>query len=198
MLTGVAHLEGLRQQDTGSVDMAPPALSITGALTQEKLVSALHAVAGAHWCGGQVQIKGSSHTWEMALYTSDGVTLIAYDNAGHYTDPERIRLDRETKRIAEGRGHLLLRFPYWLQLDTLTLHHFFGLNAEVVPAVPHGFGATSVLPVDFCEDGLRRFIRELQALPRPVGDAVARSLKERAETCGIHQVLPPHLHYLAE
>ena len=186
------------QQRKDPVSMKPAIPWIEGALTQEKLASALRVLAGATWCGGQVQIKGTSRTWEMALYTSVGVTLIAYDDARHYTDPERMRFDRETTRIAERRGHPFVRFPYWVQLDTLTLHHFFGLDAEIVSAVPHGFGTASGLPVDFCEDGLRRFIRELQALPRAVGDTVVQSLRDRAAALGIHRVLPTRLRYLAE
>ncbi|MBM3262368.1 MAG: hypothetical protein FJY97_02945 [candidate division Zixibacteria bacterium] len=178
--------------------MNAPTVLIDGSLTRERLACALRAAAGERWCGETVQIKGPTRSRDMALYTTEGIVFIEYDDAIHYTDPFRIRIDREQDRIAEKHGHRIIRFPYWLQLDTQTFRRFFELTATVTQEIPHGFSPNAVFPAAFCEAGLKRFIRELQGLPRPTGDAVARSLRMRVAEYGLARVLPESLWHVAE
>lgn len=173
-------------------------ITITGALNQDKLADTLSKVAGKHWCGKEVQLRGTPRTWDMAFYTDEGITLVEYDGGHHYCNPMRSRIDRAKDRLAERHNYQIIHFPYWLQLDTFTLSHFFHLDAEIKKGIPHGFITTRVFPADFCESGLKRFLRELHELPRPVGDAVARSLRDRTEEYGVDRVLPEELRYFAD
>jgi hypothetical protein len=84
----------------------------------------------------------------------------------------------------------VVRFPYWIQLDNLTLKHYFGLEAEIEQSFPHGFITTKLFPASFCELGIERFRAELLPLPASVRDAVISSLRQRVAEHGLHYVLP--------
>ena len=58
----------------------------------------------------------------------------------------------------------VVRVPYWVQLDRTTLGHYFGLSAEIEQRFPHGFITTKLFPASYCELGVERFRRELEAL----------------------------------
>ena len=53
--------------------------------------------------------------------------------------------------------------PYWIQLDTATLAHFFSLDVKIEQSFPHGFITTKLFPASFCELGIERFRAELQS-----------------------------------
>ncbi|HQP37119.1 MAG TPA: hypothetical protein PLI95_18165 [Polyangiaceae bacterium] len=80
--------------------------------------------------------------------------------------------------------------PYWVQLDTVMLQHWFGIDAVIDQGFPHGFISTKIFPASFCAMGILRFERELAALPEPVKAAVLRSLRDRAEEHGLGYVMP--------
>jgi hypothetical protein len=69
---------------------------------------------------------------------------------------------------------------------------YFDLKANVIQEFPHGFIATKLFPVSYCEMGIERFV-ELYSLPVAVRDAVIKSLNERAAEHGKEYVLPTKL-----
>jgi len=90
----------------------------------------------------------------------------------------------------------LVRIPYWVQLDSMMARHWFGLEANIEQSFPHGFITTKLFPASFCELGVARFRRELDALPAQVRFAVVASLRERVSEHGIEYVLPRELRAL--
>ena len=86
--------------------------------------------------------------------------------------------------------------PYWVQLDNITVRHYFGVEAEIGQNFPHGFITTKYFPASFCELGIARFIQELQSLPTQVKTAVVDSLRERVKEHGMEYVVPSPLRYL--
>lgn len=92
--------------------------------------------------------------------------------------------------IAKAEGLHVVRVPYCVQLDQMTLSHFFGLDAIVQRDFPHGFITTKLFPASFCGMGVGRFERELEELPGVVREAVVRSLVERAHERGAEYVVP--------
>jgi hypothetical protein len=65
--------------------------------------------------------------------------------------------------------------PDWVQLDSLTLKHYFGLDVKIEQSFPHGFITTKLFPASFCELGIERFRAELAAFPsrRPRSDSAS-------------------------
>jgi hypothetical protein len=78
-------------------------------------------------------------------------------------------------------------------LDSNTLKHFFGLDANVEQSFPHGFITTKLFPASFCELGIERFRVELEDLPASVREAVISSLRDLVAEHGLKYVLPGSL-----
>src|SRR5690242_12142575 len=104
----------------------------------------------------------------MAYHRDGNVTVVEYDGDEHYRNSLKIKADRAKDEAARTLGYQVVRFPYWVQLDTTTLRHYFGLEAEIHQSFPHGFITTKLFPASFCELGIERFRSELAALPAAV------------------------------
>jgi len=166
---------------------------IEGYLTEAKLSDALKQIVGSQWIDQQVKLPGSLFKWDMAFRKNDVQVLVEFDGDEHYRNSLKIKVDREKDRLAASQGNLVVRVPYWVQLDNLTTQHCFGLSANIQQDFPHGFITTKLFPASFCELGIERFGQELDALPCPVRDAVLASLRNRINEHGHEYVLPASL-----
>jgi len=171
-------------------------IRIEGYLTQRKLSDALQQIVGLAWVGDEVRIPGSRRRWDMAFRSDSGLIVVEYDGDTHYCNSIRIKMDREKDMAAKESGQKVVRFPYWIQLDQVTLKHYFNLSAEIEQDFPQGFITTKVFPASFCEMGIERFRMELDSLPTIVSEKVVASLRERAKEYGAEYVLPSALTYL--
>ena len=172
---------------------SPPAIQIEGYLTESKLSSALQRIVPNGWLGDQIHVEGSRYRWDMSYQIDSMVTVVEYDGDEHYRHSLKMKADRAKDEIARKQGCRVVRFPYWIQLDNLTLKNYFGLEAQIHQSFPHGFITTKLFPASFCELGIERFRAELLALPDSVRDAVQWSLRERAAEHGLPYVLPKSL-----
>jgi hypothetical protein len=173
------------------------AIVIDSYLTEAKLSAALVQIVGNAWIGGQVKLPRSRRRFDMAFRSNDTTVLVEYDGDDHYRDTLKIKSDCEKDFLASENGMRLVRVPYWVQLDTITARHWFGLEAEIEQSFPHGFITTKLFPASFCELGIARFKKELESLPASVRDAVIASLRERTAEYGVEYVLPTALRALA-
>ena len=139
--------------------------------------------------GSQLSVPGSRRRWDMWFTTEGGRVVVEYDGDEHYRSTLKIKADIEKEGLAREHGLRLIRIPYWVQLDTTTLSYYFGLTADIEQDFPHGFITTKVFPASFCEMGIARFRRELEALPGSVRAEVVASLRERAEEHGVEYVV---------
>lgn len=168
-------------------------IRIEGYLTESKLSAALQRLLPDGWLGDQVHVEGSRYRWDMSFQTDGTVTVVEYDGDEHYRHSLKIRADRAKDEIARKQGCRVVRFPYWIQLDNLTLKHYFDLEAQIEQSFPHGFITTKLFPASFCELGIERFRAELLALPGSVRDGVIVSLRQRVAEHGLQYVLPTAL-----
>lgn len=157
-------------------------VEIEGYLLQRKLETALRKIVGESWSGAEVRVEGTRYRWDM-VYTRSGQTVVVeFDGDEHYRDTRKIRVDRIKDRIADENGYSVVRFPYWIQLTSETLWHYFGLQAKVIQDFPHGFiDRRAKLPASFCELGVHRFKDEIVGLPEDVRDSVLESLSAWCE-----------------
>jgi hypothetical protein len=77
---------------------------IDGYLTEEKLGSALKALAGDQWVGRQVKLPGSNYRWDTAFQQNGKQVLVEFDGDEHYCNSLKIMVDRK-----KTRSHLLNR-----------------------------------------------------------------------------------------
>src|SRR5262249_23311264 len=151
------------------------------------------------WGGEEVKAEeGSRKRWDMVFRTTEGTTVVEYDGDEHYCNTLKIKTDREKEKIAQRHAWRVVRFPYWVQLTTTTLAHYFGLTSRIEQDFPHGFITTKWFPASFCEMGVERFRSELLGLPNVVRGEVLRSLKDRVVEHGIEYVLPTALRFLVK
>ncbi len=132
----------------------------------------------------------------MAFCMDDHTTIVEYDGDAHYRDPLKIKVDSEKDATAISLGYKVVCIPYWVQLDSETLSHYFGLRASIEQDFPHGFITTKLFPGSYCEMGVSRFRKELASLPLGVSDTVIRSLRDRAAEYRVEYVLPTELQHL--
>jgi hypothetical protein len=158
---------------------------IKGYLTESRLAEVILELAPEGFVREFKLTGRGGYRWDFKYVSTDGTTtLVEYDGDEHYRNTLVIRADRAKTRIATEAGFRLIRFPYWLQLDSFTLRHVFGFEAEIVQNFPHGFITTKLFPGSFCPMGLVRFESEFDALPESLKVAVGRSLMDRAAEYG--------------
>lgn len=174
------------------------AINISGYLTEDKLASVLQVLLGPRWLGRQSKSGKGKSTWDMAYVVDGVITAVEYDGDDHYCNTLKIKADREKTAFASANGIRLIRIPFWVQLTTSTLAHYFQMHADVVQTFPHGFITTKCFPASFCELGVERFRGELAALPSAVRAAVIESLKDRVIDYGTEYVVPSSLLSLVE
>jgi hypothetical protein len=171
-------------------------IEIDGYLTQKKLSNALKQITGPAWLGDEIKVPGSRHRWDMAFKVKSTICVVEYDGDEHYRNTLKIKSDTYKDSIANDNGFLVVRFPYWIQLNNLTISHFFNLTGNIIQDFPHGFITTKIFPASFCELGVERFFRQLMEIPNTVEDDVIKSLKDRSDEHGIEYVLPSSLRYI--
>jgi hypothetical protein len=177
---------------------ALPETTIQGYLTEGRLAAALKELLADQWLGSQISLGGTRQRWDMSCRLEGVTAVVEYDGDEHYRHSIKIKADRAKDALALAAEYRVIRFPYWIQLDTMTLQHFFGISAIVHQSFPHGFITTKLFPASFCELGIARFRAELIALPEVVRDNVVKSLRERVSEHGLEYVLPSGLAHIID
>ena len=104
-----------------------------------------------------------------------------------------IKTDNEEEEIAKELGYKVIRIPYWIQLDSITVKHYFGVESDIKTECRHGFENTNVFPASFCEKGIERFSQELKLLPGEIKYEIIMSLREKIKEHGTEYVIPKSL-----
>jgi Protein of unknown function (DUF559) len=127
--------------------------TVTGYLTQEKLAEALRTLVGDRWTGVELRVAGTKRRWDMGFSAGARRVVVEFDGDAHYRDALKIKADAEKDAIAKADGIHVVRFPYWVQLDQVTLRHYFDLDATAHQDFPHGFITTKLFPRVLLRDG---------------------------------------------
>ncbi len=114
-------------------------------------------------------------------------TIIEIDGqnyrVGHYTSAKTCIDDLEKDEKYKELGWKVIRIPAYIQLDKEMIKHLFGIDysEDLYPMChQHGFLHEQIsLPADFCNLGLARFYKEMDAWPDVVKDKILDTLKER-------------------
>jgi len=131
-------------------------------------------------------------------YRNDELKLIVeFDGFLHYTSNKMVLGDIEKKKFFENLGYRYIQIPYFVQLTSKIIKLLFGVSTSIDQYYPQGFVDKNViLPSDFCERGIERFITDLEKYSFIKKDII-NSLKDKIKLSkGIEYVLPPSLNNL--
>ena len=118
---GVPRLQHIPMNSTTVVESdSPKAIRIDGYLTESKLSKALQGILPDAWLGDQVRVADSRQRWDMSYQIDGAITVVEYDGDEHYRNSMKIKGDRAKDEVARTHGLRVVRFPYWVQLDSLT------------------------------------------------------------------------------
>jgi len=132
------------------------------------------------------------------FYQVDAVSILKniiweYEGPDHYENVWKLKRDNERKLFFENQGFIFFRWPYFVQLTKDVAKHYFkdnysdrkykkaiqlvyGSNKEEHILAP-GFHTTKNTPANFVPKGTRRFLKELETLPKSLKHQVIHSIK---------------------
>jgi hypothetical protein len=121
---------------------------------------------------------------EYALKYTGVLMLVEFDSHFHYLKNSKVIFEEVgcawrdmCNTTNDAKPIFILRIPYWLQLNTQIIKHYFNVKNIDIIKYPHGFISKNVvLPERFCASGEDRFITELKELPPLITEEVIRSL----------------------
>lgn len=128
-------------------------------------------------------------------YRFDSIKLIVeFDGNRHYQDAGVIVRDREKDKIYTAMGYRIVRIPYFVQMTQELLRECFGKDIAYKQVYPHGFiDRKAVLPANFCELGVQRFVMDLARFDAYRAEITQSLWQKIAETGEADCVLPPSL-----
>lgn len=106
--------------------------------------------------------------------------VVEFDGDQHYRSAGHVLRDQERDGVLRAAGYSVVRIPYFVQLDAMTIGQLFGslvTDQSAFKSFSHGFVAEKVvMPADFCELGVQRFVADLQRFAAVAKD-IAASLR---------------------
>jgi hypothetical protein len=163
-------------------------MEIIGYINEQKFVYFIHEMIkhlsvesnAFKFLGSQMRFDDNKRfAFDCGFIFNDKKYLVEFDGYRHYTDALAMYRDNQKDIIAERNGFTLVRFPYWLQLNTETFNLLFGQRTEfrIITTYPYGFiSDKAVLPCNYCCYGYKRFLNEFDKLPKSIQDEITCSL----------------------
>jgi len=133
-------------------------------------------------------------------YRSQELKLIVeFDGDQHYRTVQKIKREEKKSDTYRQMGYKVIRIPYFIQLSTQTIKNLFDKEIDYEQTFPHGFVSDKVImPADFCEMGIRKFLTDLIQFDYIKGDIV-ESLKSKVKELDDEELVVPHsLNYLLD
>ena len=125
--------------------------------------------------------------------------ILEFDGPTHYTNPKIILNDYKKEDIIKKEGYKLIRIPFFVQLDKITINKLFNRNVINGCNYKQGFISkekTLRLPSEFCELGVERFKKDLINF-NYLKEDILKSLYDRIQenNLNILEVFPPSMIY---
>lgn len=165
-------------------------------LTEALLGEFLNKTYNSKWIHDKQFVEGKVRP----DYRNDTEHLIVeFDGYLHYTKATQIIKDEEKDVLYKAHGYNVIRIPYFVQLSNEISMLLFNRSISNSLSYPHGFiDSKAVLPCDFCELGVQRFLQDLNKYAI-IKDDIVTSLKDKVTELGnVNKVLPPSIQYLIE
>lgn len=141
-----------------------------------------------------ITIKESKTKYRVDYVNDDLKMIVEFDGYQHYTLACQVLRDKEKDIIFAKCGYKTIRIPYFVQLSANTICLLFRVKIDFVQTYEHGFiDNKCILPADYCEIGIVKFIDDLQRFGHIFPD-IRKSILNKIEVLGDElKVLPPSL-----
>lgn len=124
------------------------------------------------------------------FYLPDKKLVIEFDGYQHYTNSSIIVSDFKKDSILADLNIDVIRLPYFVQIDAYIIKLLFNKEYNKV-SYPHGFiDKKAILPSDFCEMGISRFLNDLDKFSGIKTDII-QSLRTKIIQSGDSRVVIP-------
>jgi very-short-patch-repair endonuclease len=146
-------------------------------LTEEKLCNIISEI----YINEQIIFDKAypGHKFRPDIYLPTKKIVIEFDGHLHYTLAKTVINDINKENILLKDGVKLVRIPYFVQLSTEIFKNIFDIDFIFNQIYPHGFISEKViLPADFCELGIERFLNDLEKFNFIKNDII-KSLKDK-------------------
>jgi hypothetical protein len=116
-----------------------------------------------------------------------------YEGPDHYENVWKLKRDEERAEYFTNIGYKFLRWPYWLQLTKDVAKHYFGNDfseKKYLKAIKEvykvdkpefvlspGLHESKNTPANYVANGVRRFMKELDELPKSAKAQLAEGLR---------------------
>lgn len=123
--------------------------------------------------------------------------IVEFDGYLHYSQMKSILNDYKKDEVYKKLGYKVIRIPYFVQLEPRTIKQLFGFDNDYPQDYPHGFiDDKALLPCDFCEEGIRKFVKDLNKFD-VIYDDIVDSLKAKVKHLGnVRLVIPDSLEFI--
>ena len=138
--------------------------------------------------------------YKVDCYSDKMKIIWEYEGPDHYENVWKLKRDEEREKYFIGIGYKFLRWPYYLQLTKDVAKHFFGSSfsedkflkciKEVYKVdkpeyiLSPGFHQSKNTPANYVANGVRRFMKELEGLPKSVKAQLAEGLRRYIKEVG--------------
>ncbi|QDX97008.1 hypothetical protein EGD00_07760 [Pectobacterium carotovorum subsp. carotovorum] len=143
-------------------------------------------------------VPGANNRRRRPDYRCDSeMLIIEFDGDAHYCKAQRIIIDKEKDSDYTNLGYTIFRIPYFIQLTDKIIKSIFRKDISFTQRYPHGFiDYKAVLPADFCELGIKRFLKDLEIFSEYKSDVINSLVLKIEEKKNIDLVVPISLRSL--
>lgn len=150
-------------------------------LTEKNLGESLHKIFNSPFSNNVPFGK-----YRIDWYNSQLSLAVEFDGYWHYNNSMTQYRDAMKDKLLSSVGVTCIRIPYFIQLSTDTINSIFLLKGKYsdqwTQEYPHGFiNNKALLPADFNELGIQKFITDLNRIQSNVRNQIIISLIERAQ-----------------
>ncbi len=137
------------------------------------------------------------HRFRPDFYIPELKLVIEFDGHLHYTEARYVLSDKNKEKTLVDAGITLVRVPYFIQLNTRVISYLLNIDYAFTQVYPHGFiDKKVVLPADYCEIGIERFINDLEKFSF-IKSEIILSIKSKITSLqNQNLVIPQSLAYL--
>ncbi len=170
---------------------------LDGWLTEYKLEIYLHNIFDRPFIYNR-KVVNSSIPHRPDYQNEELKLIVEFNGHHHYSTSKSIINDTIKKETYELLGYRYIEIPYFIQLTPEIIKDLFDVDSNIECKHPQGFiDDRAMLPADYCELGLKRFLNDLERFNKKTVGEVIKSLNEKIiQLKNKFLVIPPSIHHI--
>lgn len=161
-------------------------------LTEKLLGEALVKIFPNHEFIHNRKVPNSNINNRPDFRNDDLMLIIEFDGNRHFQNFHCMQMDRKKDIEYEAMGYAVVRIPYFVQLSSDTIFHYFNIHMNWEQEYPHGFiDSKAVIPTDFSSTGYDKYMWNVLDLPSDIiediqGSEMSKFVTEFNKIHGVH------------